>query len=179
LTERKQTLELFYDKTNFDDQRIEIQARKYDSNLNLDLSAPLELRLDGVDQAYPMYVNNGYYEIQLSDLDPGRYTFSIVDPSTEAMRSGSFEVVSYSAEQMSLTSDVSSLTYLAEKTEGKVFYPSQMEEAFAYLIDQPDFKPVEKIEKKLISGIDQKWLLALIVLSLSIEWIIRKYRGLV
>jgi hypothetical protein len=54
-----------------------------------------------------------------------------------------------------------------------------MEEAFAYLIDQPDFKPVEKVEKKLISGIDQKWLLALIVLSLSIEWIIRKYRGLV
>ena len=179
LTERKQTLELFYDKTNFDDQRVVIQARKYDSNLNLDLSAPLELRLDGVDQAYPMYVNNGYYEIQLGDLDPGHYTFGIEDPSTGAMRSGNFEVVSYSAEQMTLTSDVSSMTYLAEKTEGKVFYPSQMEEAFAYLIDQPDFKPVEKIEKKLISGIDQKWLLALIVLSLSIEWIIRKYRGLV
>jgi len=179
LTERKQSLELFYDKTNFDDQRVRIQARKYDSNLNLDLSTPLELRLDGEDQAYPMYVNNGYYEVQLNDLDPGNYSFRIADPSTGASRSGSFVVVPYSAEQMSLTSDVSSLTYLAEKTGGQEFYPSQVEEAIAYLIDQPDFKPVEKIEKKLISGIDQKWLLALIVLSLSIEWIIRKYRGLV
>lgn len=179
LTERKESLELFYDKTNFDDQRVKIQARKYDSNLNLDLSTPLELRLAGEEQIYPMYVNTGYYEVQLGDLEPGNYSFRITDPSTEAMRSGNFEVVSYSAEQMSLTSDVSSMTYLAEKTSGTVFYPSQMEEAFTHLMNQPDFKPVEKIEKKRISLIDQKWLLALIVLSLIIEWIIRKYRGLV
>jgi hypothetical protein len=179
LTERKQSLELFYEKTNFDDQRIKIQARKYDSNLNLDLSSPLELRLEREDRTYPMYVNNGYYEVLLGNLDPGDYRFTIVDPSTDAMRSGNFEVVSYSAEQMSLTSDVSSLTYLADKTNGKVFYPSEMDQLFAHLANQPDFKPIEKVEKKRISLIDQKWLLALIVLSLSIEWFIRKYRGLV
>lgn len=179
LTERKQSLELFYDKTNFDDQRIKILARKYDSNLNLDLTSPLELRLEGEERTYPMYVNNGYYEVQLGDLNPGGYRFSIVDPTTEAMRSGNFEVVSYSAEQMSLTSDVSSLTYLADKTKGQVFYPSEMDELIAHLAKQPEFKPVEKVEKKRISLIDQKWLLALIVLSLSIEWFIRKYRGLV
>ena len=179
LTERKQSLELFYEKTNFDDQRIKIQARKYDSNLNLDLSSPLELRLDKGERTYPMYVNNGYYEVQLGDLDPGDYRFTIMDPSTDAARSGNFEVVSYSAEQMSLTSDVTSLTYLADKTNGKVFYPSGMDQLFAHLANQPDFKPVEKVEKKRISLIDQKWLLALIVLSLSIEWFIRKYRGLV
>ncbi len=179
LTERKQSLELFYEKTNFDDQRIKIQARKYDSNLNLDLSSPLELRLDNGERTYPMYVNNGYYEVQLDDLNPGNYRFTIMDPSTDAARSGNFEVVSYSAEQMSLTSDVTSLTYLADKTNGKVFYPSGMDQLFAHLANQPDFKPVEKVEKKRISLIDQKWLLALIVLSLSIEWFIRKYRGLV
>ena len=179
LTERKQSIELFYDKTNFDDQRIKVQARKYDSNLNLDLSSPLVLYLDGKEQEYPMYVNKGYYEAQLNELVPGDYRFRVVDPATEAMRSGSFEVVSYSAEQMSLTSDVSSMTYLAGKTEGRIFYPSEMELALSHLMDEPAFKPVEKIEKKRISLIDQKWLLALIVLSLSIEWIIRKYRGLV
>ncbi len=179
LTERKQSLELFYQKTNFDDQRIKIQARKYDSNLNLDLSSPLELRLDEEERTYPMYVNNGYYEVQVGDLNPGDYRFTITDPSTDATRTGNFEVVAYSAEQMSLTSDVSSLTYLADKTNGKVFYPSEMDRLFAHLANQPDFKPVEKVEKKRISLIDQKWLLALIVLSLSIEWFIRKYRGLV
>ena len=116
LTERKQSLELFYEKTNFDDQRVQIKARKYDGNLNLDLSSPLELRIDGGEQEYSMYVNNGYYEVQLGDLMPGNYTFRIVDPTTEATRSGSFEVVSYSAEQMSLTSNVPGMTYLAERT---------------------------------------------------------------
>lgn len=179
LTERKQSLELFYDKTNFDDQRIKIRARKYDSNLNLDLSSSLELFLDGIEQGYPMYVNNRYYEVQLGNLDPGNYRFRITDPATEATRSGNLEVVSYSAEQMNLTSDVASMTYLAKKTTGKVFYPSEIEQAFEHLLNETDFKLVEKVEKKRISLIDQKWLLALIVLSLSIEWTIRKYRGLV
>jgi hypothetical protein len=179
LTNRKQELELFYEKTNFDDQRIRIQARKYDSNLNLDLSTPLELRLEGSEQVYPMYVNKGYYEVQLNDLSPGNYRFAIIDPATAASRSGSFEVVSYSAEQMRLTSDVSSMNYLADKTGGRAYYPSDIDQMLGDLMEYPDFKPVEKIEKKRISLIDQEWLLALIVLSLSIEWIIRKYRGLV
>jgi hypothetical protein len=179
LTNRNQEIELFYERTNFDDQKVRIQARKYDSNLNLDLSSPLELRLKDKEQVYPMYVNNGFYEVQLDDLNPGTYQFSINDPTNEIRRTGSFEVVSYSAEQMKLTSDVSSMNYLADKTGGRAFYGSEIDQTVSHLLETSEFKPLEKIEKNRISLIDQRWLLGLIVLSLSIEWFIRKYRGLV
>ena len=71
------------------------------------------------------------------------------------------------------------MKYLAESSEGLLFYPSQSDELIRALLEDPDFIPVEKSETKKISLIDQRWLLALIVLSLSIEWIIRKYRGLI
>ena len=42
LSDKKPEIELFYETTNFDDQVVRIQARKYDSNLNLDLSTSKE-----------------------------------------------------------------------------------------------------------------------------------------
>ena len=80
---------------------------------------------------------------------------------------------------MSNQADVEGLAYLAEHTGGTSFYPSQEEELFRLLLDTPDFKALEKIERRRVSLIDEKWLFALIVISLSVEWIIRKYRGLV
>ena len=179
LSERRSDLELFYEKTAFEDQDIRIRARRYDSNLNLDLSSALELRVDGGSKALPMYVNRSFYEVRLGKLEPGDHEFEVTDTSTGKSRTGRFEVLPFSAEQMTERADAQGLNYLAEHTGGASFYPSQEEDLFRLLLDDPDLKPVEKIERNRVSLIDQKWLFALIVISLSIEWFIRKYRGLV
>lgn len=179
LSANNRELELIYEKSAYDDQDISIKARKYDSNLNLDLSSALELRIDQGQKAYPMFVNRSFYEVLLPDLEPGEHSFEVKDLSSGAIRKGRFEVLPYSAEQMKSTADVAGLKYLAEQSNGQVFYPSQTRELKQALLEDPDFKPVERVERKKISLIDQKWLLALIVLSLSLEWIIRKYRGLI
>ena len=179
LSNKRQDLELFYDKSGYDDQEVMIRARKYDANLNLDLSSPLELYIDGKEKAFPMYVNRSFYEVRLGNLLPGEHEFRVTDVSTGVSQRGRFEILPYSAEQMTLTADVAGMNYLSEQTGGQSFYPTQIENLKRTLLEDPDFKPVEKVERKRISLVDQKWLLALIVLSLSIEWIIRKYRGLV
>jgi hypothetical protein len=115
----------------------------------------------------------------LGNLLPGEHEFRVTDVSTGVSQRGRFEILPYSAEQMTLTADIAGMNYLSEQTGGQSFYPTQIENLKRTLLEDPDFKPVEKVERKRISLVDQKWLLALIVLSLSIEWIIRKYRGLV
>ena len=179
LSRKGSDLELIYDRTTYEDQDLRIRARKYDSNLRPDLSSALELRMDGGEKALPMYLNRNLYEVRPGTLEPGEHEFEVVDLGTGARRTGRFEVLPFSAEQMSTQADVEGLAYLAEHTGGTSFYPSQEEELFRLLLDTPDFKALEKIERRRVSLIDQKWLFALIVISLSVEWIIRKYRGLV
>jgi hypothetical protein len=179
LSKKKVDLELFYDKSNFDDQAISIKARKYDNNLNLDLSSPLEVRVDKGSKAYPMFVSKNFYEVRLAGLDPGTHEFEVRDVSDGSSQKGKFEILPYSAEQMKTLADLPGMSYLAEQSGGQLFYPSQADDLVRTLLADPEFKPVEKVERKRISLIDQKWLFALIVLSLSIEWIIRKYRGLI
>ncbi len=179
LSDKGSELDLIYDRTTFEDQDLRIRARKYDSNLRPDLSSPLEFRLDKGDRSLPMYVNRNLYEVRPGKLEPGLHEFEVVDLGTGKSRSGKFEVLPFSAEQMTTRADVAGLSYLAGQTGGKFFYPSQVEELFGLLLEDPDLKTVERIEKRRVSLIDQKWLFALIVISLSLEWIIRKYRGLV
>jgi len=63
-------------------------------------------------------------------------------------------------------------------SEGELFYQDQFADLKQVLLENPSFRSVEKENIKMISLIDWKWLLGLIVLSLSLEWSIRKYRGL-
>jgi len=70
------------------------------------------------------------------------------------------------------------LKQLAINSKGQIFYQDQFQELKSFLLENPGFRPVEKENTKMISLIDWKWLLGLIVLSLSMEWLIRKYRGL-
>ena len=87
LSRKSLELELFYEKSTFDDQEISIKTRKYDSNLNLDLGSQLELRIDQDDKTYPMFVNKSFYEVRLSDVEPGVHDFRVTDVSSGSSQS--------------------------------------------------------------------------------------------
>ena len=78
-----------------------------------------------------------------------------------------------------MSADFEQLNLLAKETEGRVFLENQHNDFVTQLLKNPNYKSIQKINKKAVPLIDYKWLLLLLILSLATEWFIRKYYGLI
>jgi hypothetical protein len=179
LSNRNQNMDLFYEPVYNANESIKIQVKNYDSNLNVELNSKLVLRLNDSVGGIPFYVKNNVYEVEINNLTDGRYTFAVEELGTDEKQSGTFIVVPFSSEQESQSPNMNDLQRLARQSKGMEFYEDQFEEIKIELLKNPAFKTVQKERNNLISLIDWKWLLGLIVLSLSLEWLLRKYRGMI
>ena len=179
LSDKQKEMELIYPAVNYADQPVRVQVKNYDSNLNPELNSELVLQFKDSAESIPFFVKNDAYEIQLQDLEPGQYTFTVTDKTSDEKQAGSFAVIPFTMEQQRTSANVIALKELAENSKGIAFYPDQIRQMKQVLLENPNFRSVEKESIKMISLIDWKWLLGLIVLSLSLEWLIRKYRGMI
>ena len=68
---------------------------------------------------------------------------------------------------------------LAQKNEGQLYYLDGVETLQNELATGEEFLPVQKSRDNIVSLIDFRILLGLIILSLAAEWFIRKYNGLI
>ena len=178
LTDLNKDMDLIYDPVYHVNEPIRIKVKNYDSNLNPDLNSEIMLQFKDSSASVPFYVKNNLYETQISGLREGRYRFDVFNKDSKSKQSGSFVVVPFTAEQEKTTANAKDLRQLALNSKGQLFYDDQIKELKRTLLDDPNFRSVQKKNIKMISLIDWRWLLGLIVLSLSIEWLIRKYRGL-
>ena len=112
-------------------------------------------------------------------LKSGDYKFVVSNKLKNNQTSGAFTIANYSIENKDLTADIASLNSLALNSNGKIYYPDKIDNLLQNLTENKEFSSIQKENKKIISLINWKWLLGIIILSLSLEWFIRKYRGLV
>jgi len=178
LTDQNKDMDLIYDPFYHVNEPIRIKVKNYDSNLQPDLNSNINFHFKDSSVNVPFYVKNNIYETELSALDEGQYQFEVINMDSKKKQSGSFRVVPFTAEQEKTTANTKDLNQLALNSKGQLFYEDQIKELKSQLLEDPNFRSVQKENSKMISLIDWKWLLGLIVLSLSIEWLIRKYRGL-
>jgi hypothetical protein len=89
-----------------------------------------------------------------------------------------FEILDFDIEKQFVNPDVNKLSQLASQTQGKVYYPNQADELIKSLLENENYKAIEKAIVKKTPLIDWIWLLLLIAITLSLEWFIRKYNGL-
>ena len=89
-----------------------------------------------------------------------------------------FEVLDFEIEKQAINPDVSRLNQLATNTNGKSFYPTQIDQLIAELLKKDTFAAMQKEIIKKSPLIDWIWLLVLLVFSLATEWFIRKYNGM-
>ena len=179
LADRKSEMDLFYEPVYQSKESIKIRVKKYDSNLGIELNSKLVLKLNEGVKEIPLYINGDSYEVQLENLTEGNYIFEVKDLDSGKKKAGSFSVVPFSIEEENLSPNIADLSNLAQNSNGRLFYQDQFEELKGVLLENKGFRATEKRQTKLISLIDWKWLLGLIVLSLSLEWLLRKYRGLI
>ncbi len=173
---------LDYKKIYFNNNKPEIHARLLDKNMTLRSDAVLQLSLTNKQtkekQQIPFYHNGNTYLVTLPVLPPGDYGFSVSSSQLDITQYGSFRVLDYQVEEQFTTANIDFLKKWAAVQQSKVLNKDNLTKTLNELIQKPAYKPIQKSTKKQFFLIDWHWLLVLIILSLSAEWFLRKYHGL-
>jgi len=163
-------------------EAIEINAQYFNKNYEFDENAKLTISLTNKNtkqtKNYDLLKSNNSYKVNLDGLSAGIYSFKVVEAKSKATYTSSFEVLDFDIEKQFVNPDLNKLTQLASQTNGKVFHPNQVDDLVKSLLENEDYKAVQKAITKKTPLVDWLWLLVLIAISLASEWFIRKYHGL-
>jgi len=176
-------LEIDYQPFVYNNSDVRIEAQFFDATFTFDSTANLLLSLTNKStketKTLPFSLKNNKFEIVLSDLIPGDYNFIVTVNKHTVSKSGDFSVSEYDIEQQSNTSNTNHLKKLANTSGGNFFNINDTNKLLTNIMSDKRYVTVQKSIEKVVSLIELKWLLGLIILFLSMEWFIRKYRGLI
>lgn len=179
---RKSRLNLDYDSFYYGNGSVKLYAQYFDKNYVFDNRAALTIKVINkeTEEVYdaPFLLQRNAYEIDLSNLTPGDYSFTVTVQNQGLARSGSFTIVPFEVEQQFLNANVAALSQVALNTDGKRYTISTIDPLITSLLNDTRYRPVQKSTENVVPLIDWKWLLGLLVLLLAIEWFMRKYNGL-
>ena len=180
---RRSRLEVDNETFYYNNNPIKVSAQYFDKNYVFDSRAALNITVRNTETekqtVFPLLLKNNFYEVDLNSLPAGEYKYTVSVADESISRSGNFTILDFNVEQQFLNADVSKLKRVAQKTNGIAYFPSEMERMITALIADDSYQSIQKSELKTVPLIDWKYLLALIVLTLSAEWFIRKYNGLI
>lgn len=163
-------------------ESIEITAQYFNKNYEFDDKARLTISVTNNKtkqvKNYDLLKTTNTFKTNLDGLSAGQYAFTVKELTSKTAYSGTFEILDFDIEKQFVNPDVTRLKQLATQTKGAVYMPNQVESLIQKLIENEDYKAVQKATVKKIPLIDSILLLILIVVSLASEWFIRKYNGM-
>ncbi|GGD09672.1 VWA domain-containing protein [Hyunsoonleella pacifica] len=180
---RKTRLTVDYESFYTGSANIIFKSQIFDKNYEFDARQSLELILENIiskeKQVLPFVLKNNNYQIDLTGIEASKYNFLVRSKNENISKSGSFEVLEYNIEQQFLNADVTKLQQLATNTNGKAYFVNSTDALISELLSNESYKPIQKSDKNTVPLIDWKYLLGFLVLTLSAEWFLRKYNGLI
>ncbi|TDR25332.1 hypothetical protein [Flavobacterium cheniae] len=178
----KKNLNVTYESFYNSGESIEITAEYFNKNYEFDDKAQLTIQVINsktkASKKYDLLKATNSYKVNLDGLEAGNYSFKVTEKQSNSSFSGSFEVLDFEIEKQFVNPDKSRLEQLAINTNGKVYYPNQIENIIKSLLENENYIPTQKETIKKSPLIDWIWLLILAIFALSTEWFVRKYNGL-
>jgi hypothetical protein len=161
---------------------IEIYAQYFNKNYELDVKANLNITLVNkktkAKKSYDLLKSNTDFKVNLDGLEVGKYDFVVRELNSNSVYSNSFEIIDFDIEKQFVNPDLIKLNQLAIQTKGQVIFPDKVDFLIKSLLENEDYKSVQKTIIKKIPLIDSIWLLILIIICLAAEWFVRKYNGM-
>lgn len=173
----KQRFRLVANSIYRNDEEVVVEAELYDDNYELTNLPDARLTINGKD--YPFNRSGNRYIINLGTLDSGLYacqaktTFNGKDLLAKCI----FAVEALDLEALTTIADHPLMHALAAASGGDMILPSAIDQLPDLLASRGDIKPIIYSHSTYVELIDRWWMLALIILLLSIEWVARKYNG--
>ena len=163
-------------------EAIEITAQYFNKNYDFDEKARLTIAVTNIKtkqtKNFDLLKGNNTYKVNLDGLLAGGYNFSVKELNSKTTYSGHFEILDFDIEKQFVNANVEKLKQLAVQTNGAAFYPNQIDALIKTLLENEEYKAVQKDVVTKSPLIDWKWLLVLIAIFLSTEWFVRKYNGM-
>ena len=103
----------------------------------------------------------------------------ITEQNTGISRVGNFSILEYNIEQQFSSANISKLQAFVQNNKSELFYLRDASSLKEHLLSQEAYASVQKSHEKNVSLINWNILLILLVLSLGIEWFLRKYFGFI
>ena len=172
-------LEPFY----LENESISITSQYFDKNYVFNPEAILNIYINKSESNFKleaqMLPQTNFYSAVFKDLKAGDYNFTVKEEGSGIERNGKFSVLEFNVEQQFSSANFQKMDFLASNNSSKVYMLSEQSLLIAKLLEENQFLPVQKIHEKSVPLINWKFLLILLVLSLSAEWFTRKYFGLI
>ncbi len=160
---------------------LEITAQYFNKNYEFDDKARLSIAVTNTKtkqvKHYDLLKTTNSFKVNLDGLNAGSYSFIVKELNSNASYSSTFEILDFDIEKQFVNPDLPKLKQLANQTKGAVFVPNQVDELIKRLLNNQDYKTIQKTIVKKTPLIDWYWLLILIATALGAEWFIRKYNG--
>ena len=180
---RKSRLNTISESFYYGNASVKIKAEYFTKNYEFDRRGNLTITIKNKDteasKEVPMLLKNNSYEVDLSILSSGNYDYTVTVAGENISRSGSFSILDYDVEQQLLNADVTKLRQVATNTDGKAYFMTHSDILISDLIEDQRYQAIQKSKESIVSLIDWKYLLAIIILLLAVEWFMRKYNGLI
>lgn len=180
---RKTRLNVEHESFYNGNSNVIIKAEFFDKNYEFDARESLSIKVKNKvlneTKTVPLILNNTNYQVDLSSLPASDYSFTVSATNENISKSGSFKILEYNVEQQFLNADLTKLQQLAINSQGESFFIANTNALINKLLTDSRYVTVQKSKKNRLPLIDWKYLLILIALSLSLEWFLRKYNGLI
>ncbi len=180
---QRNRLELDYELVFDNASMAKIRASYFDESYQFDANANISIKIEGKENDFsrisPMLLKGSFHEVDLSDLEAGEFNFTVTVQDENLSRSGTFRILDFNPEKQLVSANYKKLERLAQGNRGGVYFLDSLDDLQSNLSSSQQFLPVQKSRDNVVSLIDFRILLGMIVLSLALEWFIRKYNGLI
>jgi len=180
---KKSRLNLEYESFYNGTRGVNFKAEYFDKNYQFDARATLVIKVKDTilkeEKIFPFILKNNLYQVDLSSLPPSDYYFTVSNAKENISKSGNFKILEYNVEQQFLNANVTKLERIATNSNGTPYFISNTSSVIKDLLNDNRYQSIQKENKNTIPLIDWKYLLFLIAISLTTEWFLRKYNGLI
>ncbi len=163
-------------------EEIIINAQYFNKNYEFDEKARLTISIVNAatkqTKNYDLLKGSNSFSANLEGLSAGKYNFTVKELNSNTSYASHFEILDFDIEKQFVNPDVVKLQQLAQQTGGKAFFEDQADHLINTLLENTEYKSIEKNISTKTPIIDWVWLLILIVALLTTEWFVRKYNGL-
>lgn len=178
----KRKLRLEYSKISTQGDKFELKAQFFNDNYQRIEKAELNLVLEDENRnefLYNLRFKGENYSSILSNLDPGKYKFTLrADYKKESIeQSGSFAIMAATLEKQKTEANWNLLKKISDLTEGRFIEKVDFNKYPEIIESEIGANTETYFSKQLSDLIQEKAIFFLLLLSLFSEWIIRKSLG--
>jgi len=181
--EDKSKFRVYCENTFLENQAIIFESELY--NDSYELVNEEDVVIEIVNQSGEVYPAKSFsrsgnaYRLDAGIFEVGEYSYkaTVTFGGVKLEQSGEFTVNELKAEYTNVVADHGMLYNIANNTGGEMFYPNELDQLAEAIFNKEEIVDISYTEKDVSDIINWKWIFAVIMVLLSLEWFMRKRNG--